>query len=157
VKRSAGLLLWRRSSAGPDGVIEVLWAHPGGPFFAKKDDAHWTIPKGELEGVEDEWTAAQREFSEELGIAVPPGTPLSLGEAKQGSKTNVIWALEGDPGPFEVKSNLFEMEWPPRSGRTAEFVEVDRAEWFSLEMAEAKLFVSQRVFLTRLQDAVGSR
>ncbi len=154
MKRSAGLLLWRRSDAGQGGHIEVLLAHPGGPFFAKKDDGHWTIPKGELEPGEDEWAAAQREFGEELGIGVPAGLPVPLGEARQGSKVNVIWALEGDPGPFEVRSNLFELEWPPRSGRRAEFVEVDRAEWFTLEAADVKLFAGQRVFLTRLAAAV---
>jgi predicted NUDIX family NTP pyrophosphohydrolase len=147
MKRSAGLLLFRRAS----GAVEVLLAHPGGPLFARKDDAHWSIPKGECDPGEDEWVAAQREFSEELGIAVPSGTPLPLGEAKQGSgKVNVIWALEADPGPFDVHSNLFEMEWPPRSGKRAEFPEIDRVAWFSLEEAEGKLFGSHRPFIARL-------
>ena len=117
MKRSAGLLLWRRT---PDGsAVEVLLAHPGGPLFVKKDDGHWSIPKGECDPGEDEWAAAQREFSEELGIPVPDGTPVSLGELKQNSgKVNVVWALEGDPGPFELVSNLFEMEWPPAFGKT---------------------------------------
>jgi predicted NUDIX family NTP pyrophosphohydrolase len=150
VRRSAGILLWRRSSGGE---IEVLLAHPGGPLFARKDDAHWTIPKGECDPGEDELAAARREFTEELGIPVPPGEPVSLGEVKQSSsKTNVIWALEADPGPFEVRSNLFEMEWPPRSGKRAEFPEIDRAAWFSLEEADRKLFGSQRPFLARLTD-----
>jgi predicted NUDIX family NTP pyrophosphohydrolase len=156
VKRSAGLLLWRRTS-GPEGAeeIELLLAHPGGPLFAKKDDAHWTIPKGEVEPGEDEWVAAQREFSEELGIPVPAGTPVSLGESRQNSaKVNVIWALQADPGPFEVSSNLFEMEWPPRSGKRAQFVEVDRVGWFSPQAAETKLFVGQRVFVSRLVEAL---
>jgi predicted NUDIX family NTP pyrophosphohydrolase len=147
VKRSAGLLLYRHM---PDGV-EVLLAHPGGPFFVKKDDGHWSIPKGEIDPSEDEWSAALREFREELGIAAPAGVPVSLGEAKQGSsKVNVIWALEGDPGPFEVRSNLFELEWPPRSGRTAAFPEVDRVGWFALGEAAGKVFASQRPFLDRL-------
>ena len=129
----------------------MLLAHPGGPFFAKKDDGHWAIPKGECEPGEDELAAARREFTEELGIPVPPGDPVPLGEVKQSSsKVNVIWALEADPGPFEVRSNLFEMEWPPRSGKRAEFPEVDRAAWFSLDEAERKLFASQRPFLARL-------
>jgi predicted NUDIX family NTP pyrophosphohydrolase len=150
VKRSAGLLLWRRKETG----IEVLLAHPGGPLFAKKDDAAWSIPKGEIDPGEDEWAAAQREFSEELGIGVPAGTPLALGEAKQSSgKVNVIWALEADPGPFEVRSNLFEMQWPPRSGVLAEFPEVDRAGWFPLETAKIKIFASQLPFLERLAAA----
>ena len=146
--RSAGILLWRRTC---EGLIEVLLAHPGGPFFARKDD--WTIPKGELDDAEDELAAARREVAEELGIAVPPGDPIALGEVKQSSsKVNVVWAIEADPGPFEVRSNLFEMEWPPRSGKRAEFPEVDRAQWFSLEEAEAKLFTSQRPFLARLAE-----
>jgi predicted NUDIX family NTP pyrophosphohydrolase len=150
VRRSAGILLWRRSATGE---IEVLLAHPGGPFFARKDDAHWTIPKGECDPGEDELAAARREFTEELGIPVPPGDPVALGEVKQSSsKTNVIWALEADPGPFEVRSNLFEMEWPPRSGKQAEFPEVDRVAWFPLDVAEGKLFASQRPFLTRLAE-----
>lgn len=147
MKRSAGLLLFRRAASG----IEVLLAHPGGPLFARKDDAHWSIPKGECDPGEDDWVAAQREFSEELGIPVPPGKPIPLGDAKQGSgKVNVIWALEADPGPFEVNSNLFEMEWPPRSGKRAEFPEVDRVAWFSLGAADRKLFGSQRPFVAWL-------
>ena len=151
MKRSAGLLLWRRTL---DGDLEVLLAHPGGPLFARKDDAHWSIPKGECDAGEDELVAARREFSEELGIPVPSGDPVPLGEVKQdSSKVNVIWALEADPGPFEVRSNLFEMEWPPRSGKRAAFPEVDRVAWFSLDVAEGKLFGSQRPFLARLADA----
>jgi predicted NUDIX family NTP pyrophosphohydrolase len=147
MRRSAGLLLYRRTPGG----VEVLLAHPGGPFFVKKDEGHWSIPKGEIDPGEDEWSAARREFREELGVAAPSGIPVSLGEAKQGSgKINVIWALEGDPGAFEVRSNLFELEWPPRSGRKAEFPEVDRVGWFGLDVAAGKLFASQRPFLDRL-------
>ncbi len=153
MKRSAGLLLWRRAGEG----LEVLLAHPGGPLFAKKDDGSWSIPKGEIDPGEDELAAAQREFSEELGIAVPEGTPVDLGEAKQaGGKVNVIWALEADPGPFEVHSNLFEMQWPPRSGVLAQFPEVDRASWFPLATAADKIFASQRPFLERLAELVSS-
>ncbi len=153
MKRSAGMLLWRRSAAGD---IEVLLAHPGGPFFAKKDDAHWTIPKGECDPGEDELAAARREFTEELGIPVPPGDPVPLGEVKQGSsKVNVVWALEADPGEFEVRSNFFDMEWPPRSGKRAQFPEVDRVAWYPLEVAEGKLFGSQRPFLARLLQLAG--
>jgi predicted NUDIX family NTP pyrophosphohydrolase len=152
MKRSAGLMLFRRSETGE---IEVLLAHPGGPFFVRKDDAHWSIPKGELDPGEDEWAAAVREFSEELGIPVPAGEPLALGEEPQGrGKINVIWALEADPGPFEVNSNLFDLEWPPRSGKTAQFPEVDRVAWYDLETARVKLFGSQRPFIERLQQAV---
>lgn len=149
MKRSAGLLLWRWAGDG----LEVLLAHPGGPLFAKKDEGSWTIPKGEIDPGEDEWTAAQREFSEELGIAVPAGTPVPLGEANQANrKVNVIWALEADPGPFELHSNLFEMQWPPRSGVLAQFPEIDRVAWTPLETAKTKIFASQRPFLERLAD-----
>jgi predicted NUDIX family NTP pyrophosphohydrolase len=152
VKRSAGLMLFRRDVTG---AIEVLLAHPGGPFFARKDDAHWSIPKGELDPGEDEWAAAAREFSEELGIPVPAGEPISLGEQPQGrDKINVIWALEADPGPFEVNSNLFDLEWPPRSGRKAQFPEVDRVAWYDLETARVKLFGAQRPFIDRIQAIV---
>ena len=153
MRRSAGILLWRRSAAGD---IEVLLAHPGGPLFAKKDDAHWTIPKGECDPGEDELAAARREFTEELGIPVPPGDPVPLGEVKQGSsKVNVVWALEADPGEFELRSNVFDMEWPPRSSERAEFPEVDRVAWYPLEVAEGKLFGSQRPFLARLAQLAG--
>lgn len=160
MRRSAGLLLWRRAGGaqGSDGVVEVLLAHPGGPLFARKDDGHWSIPKGECDPGEDEWAAAQREFSEELGIPVPRGTPLPLGEARQGSgKVNVIWALEADPGPFEVRSNLFEMQWPPRSGERAHFPEIDRVAWFPLDVAQGKLFGSQRPFLDTLAATLDGR
>jgi predicted NUDIX family NTP pyrophosphohydrolase len=153
VKRSAGLLLFRRTERG---VLEVLLAHPGGPFFVRKDDAHWSIPKGELDPGEDEWAAARREFSEELGIPVPEGEPISLGEQPQGrDKINVIWALEADPGPFEVHSNLFDLEWPPRSGKTAQFPEIDRVAWYDLDIGRIKIFGSQQPFLDRLEQAVG--
>jgi predicted NUDIX family NTP pyrophosphohydrolase len=150
--RSAGLLLWRRAATG---AIEVLLAHPGGPYFVRKDDAHWSIPKGEVEDDEDEWAAAQREFSEELGIPVPAGEPIFLGEhVQRRDKVNVIWALEADPGPFEVNSNLFDMEWPPRSGKKAEFPEIDRVAWYDLETARVKLFGAQRPFIDELQAQV---
>jgi predicted NUDIX family NTP pyrophosphohydrolase len=152
VKRSAGLLLWRRDGSG---ALEVLLSHPGGPFFVRKDDAHWSIPKGEIDPGEDEWRAATREFAEELGIPVPDGEPVSLGEQPQGrDKINVIWALEADPGPFEVNSNLFDLEWPPRSGKTAQFPEVDRVAWYDLDAARRKLFASQRPFIDRLEAIV---
>ncbi len=152
MKRSAGLLLWRRGESG----VEVLLAHPGGPLFARKDDGNWTIPKGELDPGEDELAAARREFGEELGIPVPAGEPVLLGEVRQSSgKVNVIWALEGDPGPFEVTSNLFDLEWPPRSGKIGQYPEVDRAAWYPIGEAAAKLFVSQRSFIERLAELIG--
>jgi predicted NUDIX family NTP pyrophosphohydrolase len=150
-KRSAGLLLYRRT---PD--LEVLLVHPGGPFFAKKDDGVWSVPKGEYEPDEDALTAALREFEEELGSA-PPETasePIPLGEVKQrAGKVVTAWAAEGDLDTSTVASNTFEMEWPPRSGRTAEFPEIDRAEWFDLDTARTKILPAQQLFLDRLAES----
>ena len=145
---SAGLLLYRR--AGDD--IEVLLVHPGGPFWAKKDDGAWSVPKGEYEEGEDPLDAAKREFSEELG-ADPPDVRAAafLGELRQPSGKRVsAWALEGDLDVTDVWSNTFTMEWPPRSGRTAEFPEVDRAGWFALEAARRKLLRGQVPFVDAL-------
>jgi predicted NUDIX family NTP pyrophosphohydrolase len=150
MKRSAGLLLWRR---GAGGALEVLLAHPGGPIFARRDDGFWSVPKGEVEPGEDEVAAARREFAEETGLPVPAGELLPLGEGVQstGRKTNVVWALEGDLEAAAVRSNLFTMEWPPHSGRRQEFPEMDRAQWFPLPSARVKAFASQVVFLDRLE------
>jgi len=150
MKRSAGLLLWRR---GAGGALEVLLAHPGGPIFARRDDGFWSVPKGEVEPGEDEVAAARREFAEETGLPVPAGELLPLGEGVQstGRKTNVVWALEGDLDAAAVRSNLFTMEWPPHSGRRQEFPEMDRAQWFPLASARVKAFASQVVFLDRLE------
>ncbi|RZS86819.1 putative NUDIX family NTP pyrophosphohydrolase [Motilibacter rhizosphaerae] len=155
MKRSAGLLVWRRGAEG----VEVLLAHPGGPLFAGKDDGHWSIPKGEYDADKPALAAANREFAEEIGVAPPPGDPVPLGDSRQSSgKVNTIWAVEGDLDVTEVSSNLFPMEWPPRSGRIQEFPEIDRADWFSLPAARVKLFASQQVFLDRLeQTVVGSQ
>src|SRR5918993_854386 len=127
-KRSAGLLVYRPSDDG----LEVLLVHPGGPFWARKDDGAWSIPKGEYEPSEDPLEVALREFEEELGAEPPDSTDaLPLGELRQPSgKVVSAWAVEGDLDVSDVRSNLFEMEWPPRSGRTQEFPEVDRAGWF---------------------------
>lgn len=150
-KRSAGLLLWRRT---PAGTVEVMLAHPGGPLFARRDDGSWSIPKGELDPDEDALVAAYREFTEEIGIAPPEGVPVPLGEAAQSSgKVNAVWAVEGDLDVSEVTSNLFSMQWPPRSGRWQEFPEVDRAGWFDLATtARQKVFSSQLPFLDRLAE-----
>ncbi len=151
-KRSAGILLWRRNTAGG---IEVLLAHPGGPLFARRDDGHWSLPKGEYEPGESPLEAAYREFAEEIGSPPPAGEPLPLGEAGQhGQKVNTIWALEGDLDADAVQSNSFEMEWPPRSGRFQQFPEMDRAAWFDLAQARVKLFPSQQPFLERLAEAL---
>ena len=139
-RRSAGLLLWRRAGEG----VEVLLGHPGGPLFARKDDGAWTIPKGEYDAAEDPLAAAHREFAEEIGVAPPDGDAVPLGEVTQrGGKVVTVWALEGDLDAAAMVSNLFAMEWPPRSGRVQEFPELDRAAWFPLDAARAKVFAAQ--------------
>ena len=135
-KRSAGLLLYRRSG----DEVEVLLVHPGGPYWAKKDDGAWSVPKGEVDEGEELLAVAIREFGEELG-AEPPDTSavVFLGELRQPSgKLVSVWALEGDLDVTDVRSNTFTMEWPPRSGRSAEFPEVDRAGWFDPATARAQ-------------------
>ena len=148
-KLSAGLLVYRRTG----GELEVLIVHPGGPFWAKKDEGAWSVPKGEYEPDEDPLEVALREFEEEIGAEPPDhATAVSLGELRQPSgKVVRAWAVEGDLDVSEVRSNTFEMEWPPRSGRTQEFPEVDRAGWFGLEEARRKLLRGQVGFLDRLE------
>ena len=148
-ERSAGVLLWRRH----DDVVEVLLAHMGGPLWATKDSAAWSIPKGLYDGSEQALAAAVREFTEELGVALPvPAEDLvALGELQMPSgKRLTIWAAEADLDPGSVVPGMFTMEWPPRSGRQAEFPEIDRAEWFDLATAQDKLVRGQRPFLERL-------
>ncbi len=152
-RRSAGLLLHRRAD---DGTVQVLLAHMGGPFWARKDDGAWSVPKGELDPGEDPLAAARREFVEELGVAVPDGDVLALGEVRQsGGKVVQVWALEADLDVGLVVPGTFALEWPPRSGRVQEFAEVDRAEWLDVETARAKLVKGQRVFLDRLLAVLG--
>lgn len=147
-KLSAGILLYRVG----DGV-EVLLAHPGGPFWARKDDGAWSVPKGEYDADEDPWAAAQREFAEELGLAVPEGDRLDLGEVKQaGGKVVTVFAVRADLDIAEARSNTFELEWPRGSGRLREFPEVDRVAWLPVEDARVKLLKGQRPFLDRLLD-----
>ena len=141
-KRSAGLLLFRRT---PDG-LEVLLAHPGGPLHARKDV--WGLPKGEYTDDEEPRAAAYREYAEEIGHAPPDGDPLELGEITQkGGKKVLAWAVEGDLDPALVQSNLFGMTW---QGRWQEYPEIDRAAWFPLEAARAKILPAQEPFLDRL-------
>jgi predicted NUDIX family NTP pyrophosphohydrolase len=148
---SAGILLFRER----EGHLEVLLGHPGGPFFANKDEGSWTVLKGEADPGEELPAVARREFAEETGQEPPDGAMLELGEVRQrGGKTVVAWALAGDLDPAVARSNTFEMEWPPRSGRTGEFPEIDRVEWFDLETAQRKILPAQASFLDRLEDSV---
>jgi predicted NUDIX family NTP pyrophosphohydrolase len=150
-KRSAGILLYRQSRGAP----EVLLVHPGGPFWARRDAGAWSIPKGEYEDGDDPLAAALREFEEETGTALRAGELRDLGEVKQkAGKVVRAWAAEGDLDADAVRSNTFTMEWPPRSGRTAEFPEIDRAGWFGVEEAHEKLNPAQAELLERLLDAV---
>jgi predicted NUDIX family NTP pyrophosphohydrolase len=152
-KLSAGLLLYRVS----DGVVEVLLGHPGGPFWARRDDGAWSIPKGEYGPDEDPWTAAQREFAEELGSPVPEGEPLRLEPVKQaGGKIVTVFAVAGDLDPATAVSNTFSLEWPKGSGRLREFPEIDRAAWFSVAVARTKLLAGQRPVLDQLLAAIGA-
>ncbi|MFE5793077.1 NUDIX domain-containing protein [Streptomyces sp. NPDC056503] len=156
-RRSAGLLVFRRARAG-DGGIEVLIGHMGGPFWARRDQAAWSVPKGEYGPDERPEDAARREFLEELGLPVPEGEWLGLGEVRQaGGKTVTVWAVEGDLDPAAVVPGTFSMEWPPRSGALAEFPELDRVGWFTPEAAAPLLVTGQREFLERLVTRVRGR
>jgi predicted NUDIX family NTP pyrophosphohydrolase len=152
-KLSAGLLPYRRSPAG----LEVFLVHPGGPFWAKKDDGAWSIPKGEYEAADDPLAAAKREFEEETGFpAVGEFTPLA--PLKQpGGKIVVAWAVEGDCDAAAIRSNTFVLEWPPRSGKHESFPEVDRAQWFDLETAKRKILKGQVGFLAELEALTAPR
>jgi predicted NUDIX family NTP pyrophosphohydrolase len=153
-RRSAGILLYRVARGAP----EVLLVHPGGPFWARKDAGAWSIPKGEYVDGEDPRACALREFEEETGTALPPGELIELGSVKQkGGKMVSAWAAEGDLDADSIRSNTFTMEWPPRSGRTEEFPEVDRAEWFVVDAAREKLVEAQTEFLDRLLERLGGR
>jgi predicted NUDIX family NTP pyrophosphohydrolase len=150
-RTSAGILLWRRGSAG----VEVLLGHPGGPYFARKDAGDWTVLKGEVEPGEDLFDVARREFAEETGSAAPDGDAIELGEIRQKSGKRVLaWALEGDLDPEAAVSNTFEMEWPPRSGRRQSFPEIDRVGWFGLDQARTKIKGAQSPFLDRLEQVL---
>jgi predicted NUDIX family NTP pyrophosphohydrolase len=148
--KSAGLLLYRRVAKD----IELLLVHPGGPFWKKKDDGAWTIPKGAVESGENPLAAAIREFGEETGFAVA-GPFSELGAFKQpGGKTVLAWAVEGDADPAALTSNDFEMEWPPRSGKRARFPEIDRAGWFTPEAARRKILKGQKPIIEALLQQV---
>lgn len=147
---SAGLVLFRERA---DGRIEVLLGHMGGPFWARKDEGAWSIPKGELDPGEDPLAAALREFAEELGHAPPDGPVLELGEIRQtAGKRVVAFAMQGDFDPAAIVPGTFEIEWPPRSGRRQSFPEVDRVAWFELATAESKIVRAQMALLERLEE-----
>jgi predicted NUDIX family NTP pyrophosphohydrolase len=141
-----------------ENEVEVLLVHPGGPFFQNRDDGAWSIPKGEAAEGEDLLERAKVEFEEELGIAVAAQLLIDLGCVKQkGGKTVYAWAFEGNlPESFAIASNTFEMEWPPRSGNLQRFVEIDRAEFLSVEKARVKINLAQIAFLDRLVMALNS-
>jgi predicted NUDIX family NTP pyrophosphohydrolase len=150
---SAGLLMYRIK----DGAIQVLLAHPGGPFFVNKDDGAWSIPKGEPEPDEDFFVTAQREFAEETGLE-PNGPFIPLKPIQQkGGKIVHAWAFEGDCDPHFIKSNTFTMEWPPHSGKQMEYPEIDQTDFFDLKTAKKKIKSGQEKFIEELKAILGGR
>jgi predicted NUDIX family NTP pyrophosphohydrolase len=149
-KFSAGILMYRKRS----NQLEVLLVHLGGPFWAKKDAGAWFVPKGEINPGEDELSAAKREFLEETGLTPGPNLlPLGSVKHKSGKKVSA-WAFEGDCDPSTLRSNTFEMEWPPHSGQTREFPEIDRAAFFTIEAVREKMHPAEFEFVSRLADLV---
>ncbi len=145
--RSAGLLMFRESAGG----VEVLLVHPGGPFWTRRDEGAWSIPKGEIGPAEDPLDAARREVAEELGSA-PSGTPVPLTPVVQrGGKTVHAWAIRADWDPANLQSNTFELEWPRGSGRRERFPEIDRAQWFPLAEARRRILPGQAPLLDELE------
>ena len=146
--QSAGLILYRQRG----GKLEVLLVHPGGPFWQRRDEGVWSIPKGEFDENEVGIDVARREFQEELGTPAPDGEATPLGEVRQtGGKIVHAWAVPGDLDVTRTTSNTFEMEWPPRSAKIQTFPEIDRAAWFDLDTARRKLLPAQRAFIDRLE------
>ena len=151
MKKSAGLLMYRRTAAG---TLEVLLAHPGGPYWKAKDEGAWTLPKGEYEATEEALAAARREFAEETGFEpAPPFVPLGEIVQKSGKRITA-WAFAGDCDPARLVSNEFEIEWPPRSGRRQSYPEIDRVAWFGLDEARRKMNAAQGALLDRLAGNV---
>jgi len=152
-KRSAGLLPFRRTGS----ELEVFLVHPGGPFWKNKDAGAWSLVKGEYEGAEDAMAAARREFAEETGFTLDEAEFLPLGEVRQASgKVVTAWAVEQDLDPAMLRSNTFDMEWPPKSGKRQAFPEVDRAAWFQLPEARVKLIQAQTALLERLAERLST-
>ena len=156
-KRSAGLLLYRRRDPDDQSVLELLLGHMGGPFWSRKDDRAWSIPKGEYGPGEDPFAAAKREFEEELGSAPPEAEYRELGTVRQpGGKQVTVWAAEADFDAAAAVSNTFELEWPRGSGQLRTFPEIDRAAWFAIEVARDKLVKGQRAFVDGLLRLVAN-
>ncbi|WP_106281631.1 NUDIX domain-containing protein [Geodermatophilus tzadiensis] len=151
-RRSAGVLLYRRE---PGRGVAVLLGHMGGPFWARRDEGAWSIPKGEYGEGEDPLAVAHREFEEELGSPVPSAELVPLGELRAGGKVLTVWAAEGDLDAAAIRSNTFALEWPPRSGRVQEFPEVDRAAWLPVDEARTRLVRGQLPYLDRLAALLG--
>lgn len=153
MKQSAGILLFKKE----DQQLKVMLVHPGGPFFAKKDAGHWSVPKGEFEQGEDPLEAARREFREETGYPLK-GKEIPLQAVKQkGGKVVLAWAVPGDLDVSAIRSNTFEIEWPPRSGRRRSFPEIDQAAWFSIEEARVKINPAQQAFLDELIQLIETK
>ncbi|MBP1633972.1 MAG: Phosphohydrolase [Acidobacteria bacterium] len=147
-RRSAGLVVFREAAHGP----EVLLVHPGGPFWARRDEGAWSIPKGEVAEGEDALQAARREFEEETGAAAPGGPVFALAPCRQkGGKIVEAWAIAGELDPSTLRSNTFALEWPPRSGRHVQVPEVDRAAWFPLDEARRRILEGQRPLIDELE------
>ena len=156
-KMSAGLLLYRRADAEDETALEVLLGHMGGPFWARKDDGAWSIPKGEYESGEDPFAAAKREFEEELGSAPPSVVYRELGSVAQpNGKVVTAWAAEAQFDAAGAVSNTFELEWPRGSGQMRSFPEIDRAGWFTAEVAAVKLVKGQRPLIDRLRHLIAT-
>jgi len=154
-RRSAGILLFRRTA---DGGVEVLLGHPGGPLFASRDEGVWSVPKGEFDDGEAAWDVARREFEEETGHPAPAGESIDLGEIRQkGGKLVVAWALAGDLDPDTARSNTFEFQWPPRSGRFIKIPELDRVQWFAPDDACRRIKETQVPFIDRLVAELTTR
>ena len=148
---SAGVLMYRRGGTG----VEIMLVHPGGPYWQRKDNGAWSMPKGEIDAGEDSKEAACREFAEETGVELDAARLRALGEIRQRAGKRVIaFAVEGDLDAAAIRSNSFEMEWPPRSGKMQLFPEIDRAEWFDLPAAHAKILDGQRPLLDRVAELV---